>query len=93
MADPFSWTTFFIWVALTAASKIVSYLVRPKIKTGEGAKPATFDKNDFPMAKEGEPIPVVFGRRWVKGLNVVWYGDIRSEAVKRSAGGGGGGKK
>lgn len=41
---------------------------------------------DSPTAEEGRPIPVLFGTRWVKQTNVVWYGDISSTAVKKEGG-------
>ena len=36
-----------------------------------------------PTAEEGRAIPVVFGTRLIEGPNVVWYGDISNEAIKK----------
>ncbi len=41
---------------------------------------------ESPTAEAGRAIPVLFGTRWVKQTNVVWYGDIRTEAVKKKGG-------
>ena len=37
-------------------------------------------------AEEGKAIPVVFGDAWVKGSNVVWYGDLRTTAITKKSG-------
>jgi hypothetical protein len=39
-----------------------------------------------PTAEAGRPIPVLFGTRWIKQTNVVWYGDIKTEAVRKKGG-------
>ncbi len=36
-----------------------------------------------PTADEGKSIAVLFGTRRIKGLNVVWYGDIKTDAIMR----------
>ena len=70
-----------IQLAIMAVLMFVSYLIRPKQNTISPAKDL-----DLPIAQEGEPIVVVFGERWVKGYNVVWYGDLRTTSIKSSAG-------
>lgn len=47
-------------------------------------KAATLDDFDLPTAEEGRPVPVVFGTLRVAGPNVLWYGDLRSKAIKKS---------
>lgn len=60
-------------------------LMRPKIPSS-GIKPTSFDDFKVPTAQEGRPIPVLFGRRWISGENIVWYGDYstrkRTKKVK-----------
>ena len=52
-------------------------------------KPAALGDFQVPTAEEGRPIPVAFGEVWMRGPNVLWYGDLRTEPIRR----GGGGKK
>lgn len=49
-------------------------------------KPAALSDVDAPTAEEGRPIPVVFGAVIVKGANVVWYGDLVAEPIKKKGG-------
>lgn len=49
-------------------------------------KPATLDDLQMPTAEPGRPIPVVFGTYLVKGVNVVWYGDLLSIPIKSKGG-------
>lgn len=70
-------------VALFVVSLVVSWLLRPKMK-GQGGEPTELDPG--PTAEEGDVIPVLFGTRDIEGINVVWYGDTRVVAVKKSGG-------
>ncbi len=36
-----------------------------------------------PTADEGKSIAVLFGTRRIKGPNVVWYGDLKTDAIMR----------
>lgn len=83
--DPYS---FLIALAISLVVSTVSYLIRPKAPTPAGAEAATLDQFDVPTAEDGRSIPVLFGRRWVSGPNVLWYGDLYCEPVKESSGGG-----
>lgn len=58
----------------------VAYATMPK-PTG-----ATLGTVESPTAEEGIAIPVLFGTRVVSSANVVWYGDIKSVAVKKKGG-------
>lgn len=49
-------------------------------------KPAAIQDFEIPTAEEGRPIPVVFGTVLIKGPNVVWWGDLRSRAIRTSSG-------
>lgn len=51
-----------------------------------GLKPPSLSEIDVPTAKQGRPIPKVFGRRIVKSPNIVWYGDLGYNKVKKSGG-------
>jgi len=48
--------------------------------------PAGIDSIKAPTAEEGREIPILFGTRRIQSLNVVWYGDVRTTAIKSSGG-------
>lgn len=74
-----------VWVqiAIMIISAILSYALAPKPM--EPPKPSLEDF-DFPTAEEGRPIPVVFGTVWISGPNILWYGDLDTQAVKSKGG-------
>ena len=39
-----------------------------------------------PTAEAGREIPVLFGCRDIRGANVVWYGDFKTEPIKTKGG-------
>lgn len=90
--EPFSWTAFFVYVAISTVVSAASYLLQRKPPRPDTPKPATLDQFDVPTAEEGRSIPVVFGTVWHESPNVVWYGDLRTEAVKEKSGKSRGGK-
>lgn len=49
-------------------------------------KPASLTDVDAPTAEADKPIPVVFGTVMLRGPNVVWYGDLRTKAIKTKGG-------
>lgn len=74
---------FVVQLAIIIISNIVSAALAPKPKP---PKPAALGDFDAPTAEEGRPIPVVFGTVWCKGPNVLWYGDLKSTAIKSKGG-------
>lgn len=74
-----------IWVqiAIMVVSALLSYALAPK--PVQPPKPSLQDF-DFPTAEEGRAIPVVFGTVWISGPNVLWYGDLDTEAIKVKGG-------
>ena len=58
----------------------VSYLLQRKPKT---SPPQAQEFQDVPTAQEGESITVLFGTRDIKNPSVVWYGDVRTEDIKK----------
>lgn len=74
-----------MWVelALFVGSLVVSYLMRPKVKY-DTPKPGTFDVGS--TAQAGGEIPVLFGSREITGQNVLWWGDVKTKAIKKSSG-------
>jgi len=74
-----------VWVqiALFVVSLAVSYYLQP---TPDSPKAASLADFSAPTADETRPIPVLFGTRWIKGPNVVWFGDLRTRAIKKKGG-------
>ncbi len=46
------------------------------------APPTGIEQFNLPTAEEGRPIQVLFGKKYITGPNVVWYGDLKSEAIQ-----------
>lgn len=68
--DPLS---LFIQVAIGLAIGVVGYLLMPQPKR---AKPPQAQDLEAPTADAGRPIPVVFGSMEVRGLNILWFGEL-----------------
>jgi hypothetical protein len=62
---------------------ILGIALAPK---AQGPNSAEIDDFDFPTAEEGRPIPVVFGEVDIRGSNVLWYGDLRVQAIRKRSG-------
>lgn len=69
-------------VAVFAGALVASLLMMPKPKV-EHAKAKSFDDMQFPRATEGDPIPLLLGRRLVKGPNTIWAGDFKDSPIKK----------
>ena len=66
-----------------AIALIASFALRPKPQT---QPPAGLGDIKAPTAEDGREIPVLFGCRYIRGPNVVWYGDFRTTAIKSKSG-------
>jgi len=73
------WTQL-LWFAITS---VLSYALRPK---PPAPKPASLQDVQAPTADDGREIPVVFGTVWVRGPNVLWYGDLYTRAIRKCGG-------
>lgn len=71
------------YVAVFVAAVVVSYALAPK---PQNQKPAAFEDLQVPTAEEGGEIPVLFGTRDLRSPNVVWYGDLRTVAIRKKGG-------
>lgn len=74
---------FVFQLILLVVSYFVSAALAPKPPQ---PKPAALEDFDIPMAEQGRPIPVVFGTVLLTGPNVMWYGDLRTTAIKEKGG-------
>jgi hypothetical protein len=73
-----------LWnLVIYVVSALISAALAPK---PPAPKPAELSDLDAPTADEGRPIPVVFGMVLIRGANVVWYGDLEAEPIKKKGG-------
>lgn len=70
----------YVQIFLLVVSLIVSYALRPKPVI---PKPASLGDFDIPMAELGRAVPVVFGTMVLRSPSVIWYGDLRTTAIKK----------
>ena len=73
----------FYYLAVLVVSSVVAMALAPKPKP---PKPAALSDFDAPTAEEGRAVPVIFGTVWITGPNVVWYGDLESEPIRKKGG-------
>lgn len=68
-------------LAVSVVLNVASILLTPKAK---GPRPEAARELTEPTAEAGKPIPVLFGRKLIRELNVLWYGDksVRTYKVK-----------
>lgn len=78
--DPFI-ASLIVGLILTAASIVLSELLRPKPEV-ENARPGK--DFSFPTAEEGRVIPILFGTEMQAAMNVVWWGDRRQKKIKET---------
>ena len=71
------------YIALFIVSYAVVYATRPKIQP---QKPSGLDEFQVPTAEAGREIPVLFGSKDLNGPNVVWYGNLKTSAIKKKGG-------
>lgn len=73
-----------IWwtLALFAVSFFASVLLAPKPEM-ENARPGKLGDIKFPMASEGSPVPVIYGRVRLRSPNCIWYGNFKTRVMKK----------
>ncbi len=74
---------FVYYLIVLVVSSLISYALAPKPPK---PKPAALEDFDIPVAEQGRPVPVIFGTMQVTGPNVLWYGDLRTTAIKEKGG-------
>jgi hypothetical protein len=80
---------------LVAAAVIIGGVILGAVlasKSGQQTdmSPASFEDLNITQASEGSVVPIVYGRVRLTG-NIIWYGNLKSKAIKESSGGKGGG--
>jgi hypothetical protein len=71
-----------LWVAyIILAVAMVAMSPKP-----QNTKPPALSDLKAPTADDGREIPVLFGTRVLSAPNVVWYGHMKTKAVKASGG-------
>ena len=71
------------YLVVIVVATLISNALAPKPPE---PKPASLSDVDAPTAEEGRPIPVVFGTVLLRGANVVWYGDLEAEPIRKKGG-------
>lgn len=72
------------WVQLIyfVVTLILSIVLAPKPPS---PKPAMLEDFDLPVAEEDRAIPWLFGRARFTGANVVWFGDLDIQKIRKSS--------
>lgn len=68
------------YVAIFVVALVVAYAMAPK---PQNSKPGGLSDITTPTAEEGREISVLFGTRMIDGPNLLYYGDLRTEAIRR----------
>lgn len=71
-----------VYLILLLISVALSMLLQPKPPKG----PSPEEMSDVPTADPARYVPVLFGTRTFKSMNVIWYGDVKADP-KRTKGG------
>lgn len=71
------------YLVVIVVAALISSALAPKPPE---PKPASLSDVDAPTAEEGRPIPVVFGTVLLRGANVVWYGDLAADPIRKKGG-------
>lgn len=78
-----AYVNFIVQAVIMIVAIIIAVALAPKPPQ---PKPAALADFDVPTAEEGKPICKVFGEAWVRDPNVLWYGDLSSEPIRKKGG-------
>lgn len=70
------------YIVVFIVALVISYAMMPKSEP-QNSKPGNVDS---PTAEEGGDVPVLFGTRTIQRQNIVWYGDVSTQAIKKKGG-------
>lgn len=74
------WFALFLFVGTTVLSALLQ-------KKPKDIQPSSLGDFQAPTAEEGRAIPVIFGTVKLAAPNVVWFGDLKINAIKKKVGG------
>jgi hypothetical protein len=74
---------FWLIAAVFVGMLVVSFAFAPK---PQSTPPAGLSEIQAPTAEEGREIGVLFGTRDINGPNFVWYGHLKTKAIKSKSG-------
>lgn len=69
-----------ILLAVLVAVTFAAILLAPKPKM-ESARASSLEDVQYPRAKEGDPVPIIFGTVRLRSPNTIWYGDFEAQAI------------
>jgi len=75
---------FVFAIVMLIASYAITALTAKK-PANTDAKPSHLQDFSFPQHDEGTPQPVVFGEVWTSDWMVLYYGNLKSEAIRTSS--------
>ncbi len=78
-----AYVNFIVQAIIMIVAIIIAVALAPKPPQ---PKPAALADFDAPTAEEGKPYCKVFGEAWVNDPNVLWYGDLSSEPIRKKGG-------
>ena len=65
----------------------VSYAITASMaRRAPSKKPAALEAFEIPQDAEGTPQAVVFGQVWLTGWTVLWFGNYRSQPIRKKGG-------
>lgn len=71
------------YIVVFIVALVAGFALSPKPQT---TPPAGINEFNVPTAEEGRELPVLFGTRDITAPNIVWYGDLKTVAIKSSGG-------
>lgn len=80
--------TLIIMLALMILSAVITALTTKAPSRPDAPSPALLADFNLPQIAEGTPQVVVFGDVWLTDWQVLWYGDLRSDEIRKESGGG-----
>lgn len=78
-----AYVNFIVQAVIMIVAIIIAVALAPKPPQ---PKPAALADFDAPTAEEGKPYCKVFGEAIVRDPNVLWYGDLSSEPIRKKGG-------
>ena len=78
-----AYANFIVQLVIMIVAIIVAVALAPKPPQPKASALADFD---VPTAEEGKPMCKVFGEVVIRDPNVLWYGDLSSEPIRKKGG-------